>query len=317
MSTQTDSEIINPTCHACDGTGIDSAFGGDCSECAIDAGREALVRAAYAGVRTTAADRAYTPGERLDGRTFGSDRPTVERTPGGATVKAANFARKLIDERISQGDKLAQIVLDEGKPIDEMDGKEVSHLIDAVKAMPPISHTADEPKANRGNRSNRYGGECVDCHQHVEPEAGVLFKLDGRWATAHKPGECPAPTETAQDFSDYTLDLSDIPAGTYAVPGGETRLKVRIDKPTKGRWAGFIFVKDGAEYGNGKRYGRQTPTGRYVGDIEDELEAILADPAAAMAEYGHLTSRCGICGRTLEDEASVARGIGPVCAQKF
>ena len=73
------------------------------------------------------------------------------------------------------------------------------------------------------------------------------------------------------------LDLSSIPSGTYAVPGGDTRLKVRIDVVTKGKWAGWVFVKDGAEYGQGQRYGSQKPGATYKGQIEDALRAIAAD----------------------------------------
>jgi hypothetical protein len=109
------------------------------------------------------------------------------------------------------------------------------------------------------------------------------------------------------------LDLSSLPSGHYAVPGGDTRLKVRIDKPAKGNWAGFIFVKDGAEYGQERRYGMQKPGQAYRGDIEDALRAIVADPKAAAARYGELTGQCAICNRPLEDETSVERGIGPIC----
>lgn len=112
------------------------------------------------------------------------------------------------------------------------------------------------------------------------------------------------------------LDLTNLPAGRYAVPGG-SRLKIQVDRPTEGRWAGFVFVKDAAEYGMGERYGKQAPGALYSGRLVDELTTILADPQAAMAAYGHLVGRCGACNRTLEDEQSVALGIGPVCRGKL
>jgi len=111
------------------------------------------------------------------------------------------------------------------------------------------------------------------------------------------------------------LDLSHVPSGTYAVPGGDTRLKVKIDNVTKaGRWQGFVFVKDAAVYGQEQRYGMQKPGGTYKGKIEAELRIIAADIAAAAAAYGHLTGRCTFCGLPLEDERSVSRGYGPTCA---
>lgn len=110
-------------------------------------------------------------------------------------------------------------------------------------------------------------------------------------------------------------DLRDVPGGTYAVPGGDTRLKVSI-RHGKGKWAGVIFVDDGAAYGSRTNYGRQNGAA-YSGKIVEELTIIAADPEAAAAAYGKLHGTCGLCGRTLEDEASIERGLGPVCAAKF
>ena len=107
-----------------------------------------------------------------------------------------------------------------------------------------------------------------------------------------------------------------IPAGLYAVPEGETRLKVRIHRPYEGKWKGYVFVKDGAAYGRGTRYGMQSPGGVYKGQIVEALRAIQADPIAACKAYGKLTGTCGRCGRKLEDANSIEEGIGPVCAGK-
>ena len=149
---------------------------------------------------------------------------------------------------------------------------------------------------------------------------------DAQWAAAERlleearaqgprttvPGpSAPAPAPVA------AIDLSDLPAGMYAVPQGETRLKVQIDRPEEGKWADWIFVKDGAVYGEGRKYGHQGPGRTYRGEIEDELRRILADPIEAMAEYGRLTSTCGLCGRPLEKKDSVDRGIGPWCYRKM
>ncbi len=112
------------------------------------------------------------------------------------------------------------------------------------------------------------------------------------------------------------VDLRSVPDGNYSVPNGTTRLKVRIDRGT-GKWQGYIFVSDAAEYGSRCRYGMQSAHMLYRGGVVDALKAIIADPIAASAAYGRLTGTCGVCGRKLEDEVSVARGIGPVCAEKF
>lgn len=136
----------------------------------------------------------------------------------------------------------------------------------------------------------------------------------------HAKCEAKAKERAARQEADASrpetgIDLRTIPSGHYGIPGGDTRLKVRIRHAEKGRWAGYTFVDDGAEYGQRRNYGRQAPDGTYQGDIADELRAILADPAAAAARYGQLTGRCGMCNAPLEAEESIARGIGPVCAK--
>lgn len=114
------------------------------------------------------------------------------------------------------------------------------------------------------------------------------------------------------------LDIGSLPDALYAVPDGDTRLKLQVRRgKADTRWEGFIFVSDGAAYGQRKNYGTQRPGSTYRGQVEDALRAIMADPKAAIAAYGHLTGTCGVCGRRLEDAESVARGIGPVCAGKL
>lgn len=113
------------------------------------------------------------------------------------------------------------------------------------------------------------------------------------------------------------LDLSDLPAGMYAVPNGDTRLKVKVEHGKPGtRWEGWTFVKDGAAYGQRNRYGMQKPNQPYRGKIENELATILDNPVAAVQAYGELTGRCAACNRKLEDEESVRLGIGPICRSK-
>lgn len=140
--------------------------------------------------------------------------------------------------------------------------------------------------------------------------------IDTILAAPKVPATPAAPAADATPAPVAGLDLRQVPSGRYGVPGGDTRLKVQIDVITEGKWAGWVFVKDAAEYGQGRRYGSARPGQNYRGDIEAELAAIAADPKAAAARYGALTGRCGICNRTLEDADSVARGIGPVCAAK-
>lgn len=121
----------------------------------------------------------------------------------------------------------------------------------------------------------------------------------------------PAPTPVG-------LSLTHIPAGRYAVPNGDTRLKVLIQKPVApSKWVGWVFASDAAEYGQRQKYGSQKPGANYQGKIIEELKIIAADPKAAAIAYGQLTGTCCICGAKLENAESIAAGIGPVCAGKF
>lgn len=176
-------------------------------------------------------------------------------------------------------------------------------------------------KSNGNAFANKFGGKCFHCGQWVEERAGICTRDGQKWVVQHgtNVADCPTPKPAAERPTPKatSLDLSGIPSGTYAVPGGDTRLKVQIDNVTKGKWAGWVFVKDAAEYGQQQRYGSQKPGATYQGKIEDALTVIMADPKAAMAAYGHLVGRCGVCNRKLEDKDSVERGIGPICEAKF
>jgi Family of unknown function (DUF6011) len=49
----------------------------------------------------------------------------------------------------------------------------------------------------------------------------------------------------------------------------------------------------------------------------EALRAIEADPEAAAVLHGRASGRCSVCSRDLTDPESIARGIGPICAEKF
>lgn len=132
--------------------------------------------------------------------------------------------------------------------------------------------------------------------------------------------------ERSREFTDSDIDLRDLHLGRagsawrsyFAVPNGDTRLKLCIRRPGKdSRYFGWTFVDDGAAYGSRKTYGKQAPDGLYQGAVQDELRKILENPLEASVAYGKLVGVCGVCGRPLEDEESVAAGIGPVCASKL
>lgn len=110
-----------------------------------------------------------------------------------------------------------------------------------------------------------------------------------------------------------TASADEVPAGRYAVEtedGATNGLAFyKVDRPTEGRWAGYVFVKLMVSDGE-RRLSRAAS------------QAVLAKIAAvgaaeASARYGHEIGECGVCGRTLTNDESRAAGIGPVCASKM
>lgn len=99
--------------------------------------------------------------------------------------------------------------------------------------------------------------------------------------------------------------------GRYAIPTEDGAINelafYKVDRPTEGRWAGYVFVK------------------RLVGPEEQRLSqkqgaAILAKIGEFGAEkasklYGKEIGHCGVCGRRLTNDESREAGIGPICAQ--
>lgn len=52
-------------------------------------------------------------------------------------------------------------------------------------------------------------------------------------------------------------------------------------------------------------------------ETTDKLKDIAEDPLGAAVRYGNATGRCACCGRELTKHESIARGIGPTCAERW
>lgn len=100
-----------------------------------------------------------------------------------------------------------------------------------------------------------------------------------------------------------------VPAGRYAIVQPDGLKFYRVEKPTKGAWAGRTFVKVQA---SDELYPIRSAASR-----AQILEKIAADPRRAAVLYGIKLGVCGVCGRTLTDEDSIKAGIGPVCAKRM
>jgi hypothetical protein len=108
---------------------------------------------------------------------------------------------------------------------------------------------------------------------------------------------------------------SDVPEGRYAVTGEDgTTDFYKVDRPTEGKWAGYIFVKLGLGGPHGDPRWERIP----LRNVQTILNKIAADgPKEAMLRYGKELGHCGHCGRTLTNPESIEAGIGPVCRGKM
>lgn len=110
---------------------------------------------------------------------------------------------------------------------------------------------------------------------------------------------------------DSKQSLPDVPAGHYAIDGEDGLLKFyEVDRPTEGRWAGYTFV---AVQASDERH----PVRGYAARRTILEKIVAVGIQAAMERYGREIGRCGHCRRTLTNEESRKRGIGPVCASKM
>lgn len=108
-----------------------------------------------------------------------------------------------------------------------------------------------------------------------------------------------------------------------AAENGLKRPKLRLGAfvlkmaPATGRNAGAIYVTESEEY-LGKIVDGKFHAARECSD--DQRAAIIelcADPVKSAIAYGQQTGVCACCGRELTDPESIARGIGPICAENF
>lgn len=126
-----------------------------------------------------------------------------------------------------------------------------------------------------------------------------------KWITRAK--ELP---RAADDGTEAKYLLTEVPEGRYAIwneEAGAIRF-YHVQKPTEGRWAGYVFIK--------VRAGDETYPIRNR-EARDKILALIAkDPREASIAYGRELGACGVCGRTLTNPESITAGIGPICAGK-
>lgn len=185
---------------------------------------------------------------------------------------------------------------------------ECEHGLSAALCAGPMHYPADEPGPM---------ATMSDAHAEWHRNAGVPMGTPGCPQDAcHYPDEGPYDEEPEPPAPEPApayvrrLDWSTIPVGAkgkayYALEVDGTTRFYRIERPTKGKWAGYTFltVQAGDDF---HRVLNPAPL----------LNRLVAEHAEAAARYGAEIGACSRCNRTLTDETSRALGIGPDCRKK-
>lgn len=97
----------------------------------------------------------------------------------------------------------------------------------------------------------------------------------------------------------------EVPEGRYAVETDEGHLAFyQVEVSSKGFFTVYLQTSDEL-----RKMAWSTAQGVLV--------KIEKDPKAASIRYGQELGVCGVCNRTLTNEESRAKGIGPVCESRF
>jgi hypothetical protein len=168
-------------------------------------------------------------------------------------------------------------------------------LSDALRVV-----RAHKPAAAADIRPNRYEGKCGTCKSTVAEGSGRIEKINNKWVTFHRDGDCVTTTAVAP--------VATVPEGRYALHTDEGVKFYRVEHGAAGgRWEGYVFVSAVA---SDDLYPIRNRTSR-----DAILTTIAADPQAALALYGQELGVCGRCGKALTSEYRKL-GIGPVCINK-
>ena len=127
----------------------------------------------------------------------------------------------------------------------------------------------------------------------------------------------------AENAPTVSLDAVEVAFGK-AKDAGIARPKLRLGDftfspaPLTGKNPNAIYVKHANGEYLGKVVGGRLFTVAAVSpELEQDIVAVAADPLNAAIAYGKRYGKCSVCARTLTDEDSINRGIGPVCAERF
>ena len=182
-------------------------------------------------------------------------------------------------------------------------------------------------------RKNKFGARCVNCGVWVPEGVGRLTKEDGKWAVSHIP-PCPdpdtqhEPVAKAPTHAGPVVPFS-VPDGRYTViwENGHKTFRVGHQDEFDDFMPGKVLIEFLSGPDNGRDYTRFAHVrddgsvkvwAKHQGNetLREGLKVLLGDPKAASQAYAKESEHCGVCGRELTNPESLARLIGPKCAEK-
>lgn len=213
------------------------------------------------------------------------------------TPKQQSFVRSLLTERQSVLgiDDIDAYIREKG--IDRLTGASASKVIEQLLtiAKPVNPEHAHLPQGHV--IVNKRDGVCTKCNGEVLKFDGFAVAVNGGWKTFHKADEClpePATLET-------------IEFGYYALPSA-----------TGNNDLDFFFVSKSREIR--RVLGGHAPLRISTTEVKQVVKRLTALTEEQVRDahilYGQEIGSCGLCGRSLTDETSRARGLGSDCASK-
>jgi hypothetical protein len=191
---------------------------------------------------------------------------------------------------------------------------------------------AQDVRAAQWAQANPAEYEWLVNHCDTNPFAGSLHASLHKWggltpkqhmAVQGAIARAKIAQDKAQNAPTVTVEPIEVAFGK-ATAAGIARPKLRLGEfvfspaPATGKNPGAIYVKHSDGSYLGKVAGSRLFTVSSVSPaVEAEIVGVAADPLNAAIAYGKRYGKCSVCARTLTDEASIARGIGPVCAERF
>lgn len=207
-------------------------------------------------------------------------------------------------------------------------GRQASARADYANApVPPTS-----PRVVQWAQENPSAYEWIVNHSDTNEFAGSLHASLHKWGSLTERQLTAvhgaiARAEIAKTKADNAPNLSLEPvesAFRKAQDAGIARPKLRLGEfvfspaPMTGKNPNAIYVKGADGTYLGKVAGGRLFTVASVSPaVEQDIVAVASDPLNSAIAYGKRYGKCSVCARTLTDEDSINRGIGPVCAERF